>query len=150
MDKMNKTELNRARDIAFRIAKASLKATLVYLLYFLAMPLVMPVFGFVPSFVGMIEVFVTVYIVLMILGDLTDRTVFHCFFNAAKALFIVAYMVFAVGDGAITLPAGSLTLTVNLSLVYTFAAVLGLLGLVKAIMEAIFFMSERAESGLKP
>jgi hypothetical protein len=150
MDKMKKTEPNKTRDIAFRIAKATVKATLVYLLYFFAMPLVMPVFGFVPGFAGMIEVFVTVYIVLMILSDITDRTVFHCFFNAAKALFIVAYMVFAVGDGAITLPAESLTLTVNLSLVYTFAAVLGLLGLAKAIMEAIFFMSERAESGLKP
>ena len=147
---MKKAEPKRVKDIAFRIAKATVKATLVYLLYFFTAPLLSPVFGFVPDFMEMIEVFVTIYIVLMILGDLTERTVFHCFFNAAKALFIVAYMVFAVGDGVINVPADSFSLTVNLSFFYTIAATLGLLGLAKAIMEAIHFMSERAESGLKP
>ena len=150
MDEMKKARQNGVKDIAFRIAKATLKATFVYLLYFFSVPLLSPLFGLVPSFMETIEVFVTIYIVLMILGDLTERTIFHCFFNAARALFIIAYMVFSVGDGVISVPADNFTLTVNLSILYTITAVLGLLGLAKATMEAIHFMSERAEGGLKP
>jgi hypothetical protein len=35
-------------------------------------------------------------------------------------------------------------------MLYTIAATLGLLGLAKAILQAINFMSERAETGIKP
>ena len=150
MDEMKKARQNGVKDIAFRIAKATLKATFVYLLYFFAVPLLTPLFAFVPGFMETIEIFVTIYIVLMILGDLTERTIFHCFFNAARALFIIAYMVFSVGDGVISVPADNFTLTVNLSILYTITALLGLLGLAKAIMEAVHFMSERAEGGLRP
>lgn len=147
---MKRIRQNKARDFAFRIAKATLKATFVYLLYFFSMQLVAPMFAFVPSLLETIQVFVTIYIVLMILGDLTEHSIFHCFFVAARALFVIAYLVFAVGDGVISVPADNFTLTVNLSMLYTITALLGLLGLAKAIMEAIHFMSERAEGGLKP
>ena len=150
MDDAKKARQNKVKDIAFRIAKATLKATFVYLLYFFAVPLLTPLFASVPSFLETIEVFVTIYIILMILGDLTERTIFHCFFNAARALFIIAYIVFSMGDSVISVPADNFTLTVNLSILYTISALLGLLGLAKAIMEAIHFMSERAEGGLKP
>ena len=150
MDDAKKARQNNVKNIAFRVAKAALKATLVYLLYFFAAPFLTTLFAFVPGFTETVEVFVTVYIVLMILGDLTAQTIFHCFFNAARALFVIAYMVFSVGDGVISIPADNFTLTVNLSIFYTVAALLGLLGLAKAVMEAVYFMSERAESGLKP
>jgi uncharacterized ion transporter superfamily protein YfcC len=150
MDNAKIGKQNKVKDVAFRIAKAALKATFVYLLYFFAVPLLTPLFALVPGFMETIEVFVTIYIILMILGDLTERTIFHCFFNAARGLFIVAYMVFSVGDGVISVPADNFTLTVNLSILYTITALLGLLGLAKATMEAIHFMSERAEGGLKP
>src|SRR3990172_3387480 len=150
MDNAKIGRQNKVKDVAFRIANATLKATLVYLLYFFAIPLLTPLFASVPAFMETIEAFVTIYIILMILGDLTERTIFHCFFNAARALFIVAYMVFSVGDGLISVPVHNFTLTVNLSILYTITALLGLLGLAKAIMEAVHFMSERAEGGLKP
>ena len=150
MDDAKKARQNKVKDIAFRIAKATLKATFVYLLYFFAVPLLTPLFAVVPGFMATIEVFVTIVIILMILSDLTERTIFHCFFNAARALFIIAYIVFSMGDSVISVPADNFTLTVNLSILYTISALLGLLGLAKAIMEAIHFMSERAEGGLKP
>ncbi len=150
MDNAKTGKQNKVKDVAFRVAKATLKATFVYLLYFFSVPLLTPLFGLIPSFMETIQIFVTIYIVLMILGDLTERTIFHCFFNAARALFIIAYMVFSVGDGVMSVPVENFTLTVNLSILYTIIALLGLLGLAKALMEAIHFMSERAESGLKP
>lgn len=150
MDNANKAQQNKIKDVAFRIAKATLKAILVYLLYFLVAPMLAPLFSAVPDIMSSIEVFVTIYIVLMILSDLTERTIHQCFFNAARALFIIAYMVFALNDSEITIPVDNFTLTLNLSIIYAISALLGLLGLTKTIMQAISFMSERAEGGLKP
>lgn len=99
-----------------------------------------------------IEVFVAVYIVLMILGDLTERTVFQYFFSTARALFFMAYLLLSMGDGLISTSYENFSLTVNLTLFYTIAVTLSLLGFASSILQAINFMSERAEetSGLQP
>jgi len=141
---------NRVKDLAFRIAKATVKAVLVYLLYWLVAPFVMPLLTLIPGMVESIEFFVVVFIVLMILGDLTERTIYHCFFNTARALFVIAYLAFSVRDGLFTTNVENITLTVNLTLFYTIAALLSLLELAKTVMQAINFMSERAETGIKP
>jgi len=141
---------NKFRGLAFRIAKASAKAILVYLLYFLVASLLAPFFGLVPGLLETIEVFVIVYVVLMSLGDLTERTIFGCFFDFARALFVIGYLVFSVGDGMFNVVYENFSLTVNLTLFYAFAALLGMLGVATSVMQAVYFMSERAESGLKP
>jgi hypothetical protein len=141
---------NKFRGLAFRIAKASAKAILVYLLYFLVASLFTPFFGLVPGLVETIEIFVTVYIVLMILGDLAARTVFGCFFNFARTFFVLGYLVFSIGDGSFNVVYENFSLTLNLTLFYAFAALLSMLGVAMSVMQAVHFMSERAESGLKP
>ena len=141
---------NKFRGLAFRIAKASVKAILVYLLYFLVASLFTPFFGLVPGLVETIEVFVTVFVALIILGDLTEGTVFGCFFGFARALFVLGFLVFSVGDGMFNMVYENFSLTVNLTLFYAFAALLSMLGLAMSVMQAVSFMSERAESGLKP
>ena len=141
---------NKFRGLAFRIAKASAKAILVYLLYFLAMSFFTPFLGLVPGLVESIEVFVTVYVVLMILGDLTAHSVFGCFFDFARAFFVLGYLVLSVGDGTFNMAYENFSLTLNLTLFYAFAALLSMLGIATSVMKAVSFMSERAESGLKP
>ena len=141
---------NRVKDVAFRIAKATVKAVLVYLLYFLVAPFVMPLLSMVPGMVESIEFFVIVFVVLMILGDLTAGTVYRCFFNPARALFVIGYLVFSVRDGLFTTNFESYSLTVNLTLFYGFAALLSLVELAKTVMQAIQFMGERAETCIKP
>jgi hypothetical protein len=141
---------NRVKDVAFRIAKATVKAVLIYLLYFLVAPFVMPLLSMVPGMVESIEFFVIVFVVLMILGDLTAGTVYRCFFNTARALFVIGYLVFSVRDGLFTTNFESYSLTVNLTLFYGFAALLSLVELAKTVMQAIQFMGERAETCIKP
>jgi hypothetical protein len=141
---------NKFRGLAFKIAKASIKAILVYLVYFLAMQFFAPFLGLVPGLMESIEVFVTVYVVLMILGDLTAHTVFGCFFDFARAFFVLSYLVLSVGDGTFNMAIENFSVTVNLTLFYTFAALLSMLGIATSVMKAVSFMSERAESGLKP
>jgi hypothetical protein len=145
-----KTGQNRTKELAFRIAKTVLKAVLVYSLYSLVSPFVLQILALVPGLAESIEIFIIVYIMLMILGDLTERTIYQCFFNAARALFVIAYLVFSIGDGMLNTSFEGFNLTVDLTMFYTMTVLLSLLGLAKAVMQGIYFMSERAETGTKP
>jgi uncharacterized ion transporter superfamily protein YfcC len=141
---------SRFRYWSFKVAKATIKATLIYALYFVLSPYVMALSSLVPGFAEMVELFVAVTIVLMILSDLTANTIYQYFFNAGRALFTIAYLVFALGDGVLNLNLENFSLTVNLTVFYAIAATLGLLGLARSVLQAVNFMSERAESGVKP
>ncbi len=141
-----KKSKNLVKDISFRVVKASVKAILVYLVYFFVAPMVTPLLELVPGFMGSIEVFVAIFIVLMLLSDLTERTIFQCFFNTARALFFVGYLLLSMGDGVINASYENFSLTVNLTLFYTVAVLLSLLGFARSILQAISFMHERAEA----
>ena len=141
---------NKVKDWAFKVAKATIKATLVYLLYFVLSPYLTVLSALSPGFAETVQLFVAVTIVLMILSDLTANTIYQCFLNAGRALFTIAYLVFALGDGVLNVSYESFSLTVNLTAFYGIAALLGLLGLARSVLQAINFMSERAETGTKP
>jgi uncharacterized ion transporter superfamily protein YfcC len=150
MAEEKKKDRNKIKDVAFRVVKASVKAILVYLLYFFVAPLVSPLFGLIPGFMETVEMFVTVYIVLMILSDLTAHTIFQYFFNTARALFVIAYLILQLGSGVISMDVENFSLTLNLTTFYTIAALLSLLGFAKSVLQAINFLNERAESGTHP
>ncbi len=141
---------NKAKDLALKVAKATIKATLVYALYFVLSPYLLAIASFVPGLAETVELFVAITIVLMILSDLTAGTVYQHFLNVGRALFTIAYLVFALGDGVLNVAFETFNLTVDLTAFYAIAGSLGLLGLAVSIMQAINFMSERAETGLKP
>ena len=152
MAEQQKKSKNLVKDISFRVVKATAKAILVYLIYFLLAPMLTPLFGLIPGFMESIEAFVAVYIVLMILSDLTARTVFQYFFDTTRDLYFMAYLLLSMGDGVFSTSYENFSLTVNLTLFYTIAVTLSLLGFASTILQAINFMSERAEatSGLQP
>jgi len=111
-----------------------------------------PLFGLVPGFMESIEAFIAVYIVLMILSDLTAKTVFQYFFSTARALFFMGYLLLSMGDGVFSTSYENFSLTVNLTLFYTIAVTLSLLGFTRTMLQAINFMHEKAEasSNLQP
>jgi hypothetical protein len=152
MVEQQKKSKNMVKDVSFRVVKATLKAILVYLLYFLLAPMLAPLFGLIPGFMESIEAFVAVYLVLMILSDLTEKTVFQYFFSTARALFFMAYLLLSMGNGVFSTSYENFSLTVNLTLFYTIAVTLSLLGLARTILQAINFMHEKAEasSGMQP
>jgi uncharacterized ion transporter superfamily protein YfcC len=136
---------NPIRDISFRVAKAAIAAILIYVLYLLLLSLLAPLFEFIPWLAGTIEVFVIVFIVLMILGDLTKGTIFQHFFNVARSLFVIGYLLVSMGNGKIGVSYENFSLTLDLTIFYGFAVVLGLLSLAKSILQAINYLNERAE-----
>jgi hypothetical protein len=150
MVEARKNPPNKAKEFAFKIAKATIRATLVYAFYFILSPYLLAISSFIPGLAETVELFVVVSVVLLILSDLVAGTIYQHFLNVGRALFTISYMIFALGDGVLNVAYESFSLTVDLTAFYAIAASLGLLGLAAAIMQAINFMSERAETGLKP
>lgn len=140
-----KKQPNKVKDISFKVVRASVTAILMYVLYLLVASLLAPVFELVPWLAETIEAFIVVYIVLMILGDLTRGTIFQHFFNVARALFLIAYLLVSMGEGAFSVSYENFNLTINLTMFYAFAVVLSLLGLATTILKAISYLNERAE-----
>jgi hypothetical protein len=133
------------RKMVFRASKATIKGSIFYGVYFVLSQFMAPVFTLVPSFQPMIEAFVITYVVLLVAGELTKGTVYQHFLSMSKALFVVGYLMFSMGSGVVNLSMGSVNITVDLRLILTIAVLLGLLGVAKAVLEAVNYMSEKAE-----
>lgn len=133
------------RGIVFRALKAAIKGILFYIIYFVLSQLLAPVSTLVPGLQQMIETFFIVYIVLMIVGDLTSGTIYQHFFNATKALFVIGYLLFSLRGGVFGTSFENVSLMVDLRLFLVIAVLLSLLGLAKTVLQAINYMSEKAE-----
>ena len=135
----------RVRNFTFKALKATVKGILFYGIYFVSWLFVAPISEMVPGFQQMIETFVMVYILLIIIGELTSGTIFQYFFNVAKALFVIGYLIFSLKGGIFGLTFQNVNLMVDLRLFLVIAMLLGLLGLAKSVLQAINYMNEKAE-----
>ena len=137
-----KTKLRR---VAFKALKATVKGILFYAAYFVLWMFLAPISEFVPGFHQTVETFVMVYIVLMIFGEFTSGTIFKHFLDAAKALFVISYLVLSLKGGLFSVSYQNVCLVVDLRLILAIVMLLSLLGFAKSILQAINFMSEKAE-----
>ena len=135
----------KIRNFTFKALKATVKGILFYALYFVLWMFVAPISDMVPGLQQMIETFVMVYILLMIVGELVSGTIFQYFFNVAKALFVIGYLIFSLNGGIFGLTFQNVSLMVDLRLFLAIAMLLSLLGLAKSVLQAINYMSEKAE-----
>ncbi|MGQ9506909.1 MAG: hypothetical protein ACUVTB_03490 [Candidatus Bathycorpusculaceae bacterium] len=138
----NRTKL---RQVTFKALKATVKGILFYATYILLWMFLSPLSEMIPGFQQMIETFVIVYIILMIVGDLTSGTIFKHFFDAAKALFIICYLILSLKGGLFGVSYQNLKLIVDLRPIIAIITLLSLLGFAKSILQAIKFLNERAE-----
>jgi hypothetical protein len=128
-----------------KVSKAAVKAAIVCIVYVILARFLAPVSMIIPGFQQMIETFVIVYVVLMLIGDLTSGTILHHFFNVAKALFVMIYLIFSLNSGIFEYTFGNVNLIVDLRLLLVIAMLIGLLGLAKSVLQAINYVSEKAE-----
>ncbi|MEM2108331.1 MAG: hypothetical protein QXL10_03500 [Candidatus Bathyarchaeia archaeon] len=147
-EKKNK---NIIKDILFRITKASAKAILVYLTYFLITSLLAPLFKPIPHVMDSIEAFIVVYILLMIIGDISARTIFEHIFRTARALFFMGYLLLSLGNGIISTTYQTFSVTLDLTGFIAIALSLSLLSVAASVLQVINFMNDKAEtdSGLQ-
>lgn len=138
----------KVKRLVVKALVATGKATLLYVIYFILWTFLDPVSAFLPGLHAMMETFVVVYIALMIVGDLTSGMIFQHFFNTAKALFVICYLLVSLQGGVMTLTFQNINLMVDLRIILTIATILGLLGLAKAMMQTINYLNERSELSL--
>lgn len=136
------------RRFVFKALKAVLKGIIFFAVYLLISMVLAPVETIIPGLKQMIETFAAIYIVLMILGELTSGSIYHYFFNAATALFIIGYMVFTLQGGIFGMTLENMKLMIDLRLFLLIAIILGLVGLARSMLQAINYMNERAEPKL--
>jgi hypothetical protein len=133
------------KDLRSRAVKAIVKTVLACVLYVVLVVLLAPVSDLVAGFAETMQTFFIVYVVLMIVGEFAERTIFQPILNGARAVFVLFYVVLALGDSVIIVTSESATLTLNMSLVFTVVVALCLIGVASAALEAVSFLSERAE-----
>lgn len=136
---------SNARKILFKALKATVKGIIVYALYYAIWMFLSPVSQYMPELQQMLEIFVTVYISLMIIEEFASGTIYQYFFNVSKSLFVIGYLIFSMRGGVFGITFQNVNLTVDLRLFLSFAMLLSLLGLSKSILQAVNYMSERAE-----
>ena len=140
----NRIKVGIRKNVA-KIVKTAVKATVVCVVYFILVQFLEPILTIIPGLQQMIQTFVMVYVVLMIIGDLASGTFFQHVFNAAKALFVMVYLVLFLNEGIFEYTFENVNLIVDLRLFLVVAMLLGLLGLAKSVLQAINYVSERAE-----
>ena len=135
----------KARNFTFKALKATVKGILFYGIYFVLWMFLAPIAEIIPGFQQMVETFVIVYIIFIIIGELTSGTIFQYCFNVAKALFVIGYLIFSLNGGIFGLTLENVSLMIDLRLFLAIAMLLGLLGLAKSVLQAVNYMSEKAE-----
>ena len=129
--------------IAFRALKATIKGAIFYILYLVLWLFLSPLVMKVPDVAQSIQVFVVVYVALMVIGELVAGTIFHYFFNAAKALFVIFYLVLSLNGGIVNMTFENVRLLVDLRLFLVASMTLGLFGLARSVLQAINFVNEK-------
>lgn len=136
----------KLRKITFKALKATVKGVLFYAVYFVLWTMFLAsAAAIIPGLQQMIETFIMVYVFLIIVSELASGTIFQFFFNAAKALFTIGYLILSLKGGTMGMTIENVNLVVDLRIFLAIAMLLSLLGLAKSILQAVNFMSEKAE-----
>jgi uncharacterized ion transporter superfamily protein YfcC len=135
----------RIRKNIFRVLKTTIKAVIIGVIYVLLLQVLAPASVMIPSLQEIVATFVIVYVVLMVVGDLTSGTIFQHFFNGAKSLFVIGYLIFSLNSGILDYTFGNVNLIIDVRLFLIVAMLLGLLGLAKSILQAINYVNEKVE-----
>ncbi|MEM3696499.1 MAG: hypothetical protein QXQ94_03205 [Candidatus Bathyarchaeia archaeon] len=136
---------NKLKQMTFKALKATVKGILFYAAYILLWMFLAPLSELIPGFQQIIETFVIVYIILMIVGELTSGTIFKHFFDAAKALFVICYLILSLKGGIFGVTYQNLSLTVDFRPLIAIVTLISLFGFAKSILQAINFLNEKAE-----
>jgi len=145
MVEKNSNSGKRLRSITLKALKATVKGMLAYALYFVLWMLIAPTAEMVPGLQQAVETLVIVYIILIIVAEFTSGTIFRYFFDAAKELFVIGYLIISLKGGLLSGTHENVNFVVDIRLFLVFAILLGLLGFAKSVLQAINYLNEMTE-----
>jgi hypothetical protein len=135
----------KIRKYGFRILKTAIKVVVITMIYLFSLQILGQTFAIIPGLQGMLTTFVTIYVALMVVSDLTSGMLIQHFFNGAKSLFVIAYFIFSLNSGIIDLNLGNMNLIIDVRLFLMLATLFELLALAKSIIQGIHFVNEKIE-----
>jgi len=136
----------QVQNLVFRASKASAKAVIFYATYFILWSVLAPTSDIVLGFRQMVETLVIGYILLMIVGELTSGTIYQHFFNGAKALFVICYLILSLNGGMVGLTYQNVELLIDLRMFLMIVTLLGLLGFAKSLLQGMNYLIKNTES----
>jgi len=155
----NQTARSFLRKMLPRIVKASIKGLLYFVfLYVLPTFLISQVSEFAPElFAGygqLLGLFVGVVIFFVVASELTSGTIFQHAFNIGKAIILIMFFVLALTGGIVNLSLNleeiRISIWADLRIYMAMLIIIDLMGLAKSILQAVNFLSEKAEKQLPP
>lgn len=136
----------RVRNFTFKALKATVKGLLFYAVYFILWTFLAPLSQIIPSLQQTVEIFVAAYIVLIIIGELVSGTIFQYFFNAARALLVICYLILSLKGGIFRITYKNVNLAVDLRVFLVVVTLLSLLGFAKSMLQAIDYLNNNVEN----
>lgn len=140
-----------------RIVKAVITGLLYFVfLYVLPLFLVSQLSEFAPELFAdyerLLNLFVGVVIFFVVASELTSGTIFEHGFNIGKAIILMIFFVLALNGGVVELDfemqALRMHILADLRIYLVMLITINVLGLAKSILQAINFLSEKAEKEL--
>jgi hypothetical protein len=128
------------------VLKATIKGLIFYGVYFVCWLFLAPFAKVIPGLQQAVQIFVGVYIGLLVVGELTAGTIYQHFFGVASDLFMISYLILALNSGMFSMTYQNVALQVDLRLFLIIATMLSFIGLSKTILQAINFVSKKAEN----
>ena len=136
----------KLKQLTFKALKATIKGILFYSAYLILWMLFLAsLSGLIPNLQQTVETFVVIYVILMVVGEITSGTIFKHFFDAAKALFVICYLILSLKGGIFSVGYQNLSLVVDFRPLIAIVTLLSLFGFAKSIFQAINFLNEKAE-----
>jgi hypothetical protein len=141
------------RKILPKVFKAALLAVITYLpIYFLSSfisPIISLIKPFFPWYEPVTNTFAAVFIFFLVVGVLFSGTVFQYVFGVARALVLMVFFVCVLNGGIITLTVptegASVNIMLDVTVVLAMLVLVCLLGIAKNVVQAIDFVSSKAE-----
>jgi len=128
-----------------KVLKATVKGVMFFVVYYVCWQFLTSFATIIPGLQQAVQIFVGVYISLIIVGEITAGTIYQYFFGVANDLFVISYLIFSLNGGTFSMMYQNVGLQVDVHLFLIIAMMLSFVGLSKTILQAIGFVSKKAE-----
>ena len=141
--KQNK-KLNK-RNLLWKLLKATFKSIIVFLLIYIPWLLIHQETFFLYEYGTSITIFTMIMIFFIFANEITSDRIFQYAFNFLKAIIIIAFFFFTFNYGKFSFEIEMLKISVDISFILVIFVSIELLELMKTLLGAINFLSQKVE-----
>jgi hypothetical protein len=129
-----------------RVLKGVAKSLIIIIPFLIFFQMLTSLDQVFPRASALVETYVVVFVVFVVLGELTKGTIYQHILSMGKDFFFIGYTIFALNNGMITQTVRSITFSVNLQVLITMIIFIGILDFAKSLLQVINYMADKAEN----